>query len=65
MTKWAAMVEYDGREFVGWQSQQGLRSVQGCLETALAQVASHPISLRCAGRTDAGVHALADRKSVV
>lgn len=59
MTKWAAMVEYDGREFVGWQSQQGLRSVQGCLETALAQVASHPISLRCAGRTDAGVHALA------
>ncbi|MFO1371930.1 MAG: tRNA pseudouridine(38-40) synthase TruA [Candidatus Competibacteraceae bacterium] len=50
-------VQYDGAEFRGWQAQRpGVRTVQACLEQALAQVANHPIHLVCAGRTDAGVH---------
>ncbi len=58
--RFAAGVEYDGREFHGWQrqSQAGLRTVQGVLEGALGRIAAHPITVGCAGRTDAGVHAL-------
>jgi len=52
-------VEYDGSGFRGWQSQQeGVRTVQSCLETALGRVANHPVRTVCAGRTDAGVHAI-------
>lgn len=53
-------IEYDGSGFHGWQSQQsGVRTVQDCMEKALSQVADQPVSLICAGRTDAGVHASA------
>jgi tRNA pseudouridine38-40 synthase len=51
-------IEYDGRNFCGWQWQPGKRSVQQTLETALSKVANQPISVICAGRTDSGVHAL-------
>lgn len=51
-------VEYDGSGFCGWQWQPQRRSVQGELEKALTRVANRPISVVCAGRTDAGVHAL-------
>ncbi len=52
-------IEYDGRDFKGWQLQRtGVRTVQGELEAALAQVAAHPVRLGCAGRTDTGVHAI-------
>ena len=51
-------IEYDGSRFSGWQTQQaGVRAIQPLVETALAQVAAHPITLHCAGRTDTGVHA--------
>ena len=53
----ALMVEYDGSQFHGWQSQQDLRTVQQVLEDALSKVADHPVSVVCAGRTDTGVHA--------
>ncbi len=53
-------VQYDGAGFQGWQAQRsGARTVQACLERALAQVANHPVKLICAGRTDSGVHATA------
>jgi tRNA pseudouridine38-40 synthase len=52
-------LEYDGSTFCGWQSQAGGGSVQDALESALSVVADGPIRVVCAGRTDAGVHALA------
>lgn len=52
-------VEYDGQHFCGWQAQKGsLPTAQGVLEAALSQVAAEPVKVVCAGRTDAGVHAL-------
>jgi tRNA pseudouridine38-40 synthase len=52
-------VEYDGSAFCGWQSQPQACGVQDALDRALTGVASEPIVSSCAGRTDAGVHALA------
>lgn len=51
-------LEYDGSAFCGWQSQPGGRSVQDALEAALGSIAGAPVRVVCAGRTDAGVHAL-------
>ena len=51
-------IEYDGSGYAGWQQQQGQPSIQAALEHALGFVANQPIKLTCAGRTDAGVHAL-------
>lgn len=57
--RYAAGIEYDGTHFRGWQTQQkGVRTVQGALERALSHVADEPVSAVCAGRTDAGVHAV-------
>ncbi len=50
-------VEYDGNAFRGWQTQPGGGTVQDELEAALARIAGEPVSVVCAGRTDAGVHA--------
>lgn len=52
-------IEYDGADFRGWQTQQqGVRTIQACLEQALSRVADHPVQVICAGRTDAGVHGI-------
>ncbi|MCL2194094.1 MAG: tRNA pseudouridine(38-40) synthase TruA [Treponema sp.] len=51
---------YDGTDFCGWQRQTGAaagRSVQECIEIALARMHKHPVALTGAGRTDSGVHA--------
>jgi tRNA pseudouridine38-40 synthase len=51
-------LEYDGRAFAGWQNQlERERTVQGELLRALREIASGPVRLMGAGRTDAGVHA--------
>ena len=51
-------VGYRGQAYQGWQSQPGGRTVQDRLEAALAQFAGTPVRTLCAGRTDAGVHAI-------
>jgi tRNA pseudouridine38-40 synthase len=50
---------YDGTRFVGWQRQAVGESIQGLLEDALARFEGAPLTAHGAGRTDAGVHALA------
>lgn len=55
----AAILEYKGTHFSGWQRQAGRRTVQQCVEEALSKVADESICVTAAGRTDTGVHALA------
>ncbi|MEY2822776.1 MAG: hypothetical protein RLZZ485_412, partial [Actinomycetota bacterium] len=50
---------YDGTNFSGWAKQRDQKTVQGEMESALEPITRNPISLQVAGRTDAGVHALA------
>jgi tRNA pseudouridine38-40 synthase len=52
-------VSYDGTEFHGWQVQLGLPTIQSVLETVLAEIEGAPVKIAGSGRTDAGVHALA------
>ena len=50
---------YDGAAFHGWQIQPGRRTLQQTMQDVLAQITGQPVSLAASGRTDAGVHALA------
>ncbi len=59
MPRYAIKVEYDGTPFAGWQRQDGPPTVQGAIEDALAKIAPERPLVQGAGRTDAGVHALA------
>ena len=59
MTRWRLTVEYDGAPFFGWQRQSNGPSVQGAIEAAIAQMTGEAVTVHGAGRTDAGVHALA------
>lgn len=59
MPRYALRIEYHGAPFVGWQRQVDQPSVQGAIEAALGQIEPGPHSIAAAGRTDAGVHALA------
>ena len=58
-TRIALGIAYRGQAYQGWQSQPSGRTVQDHLEKALSTFADEPVSTLCAGRTDAGVHALA------
>lgn len=58
MSRFVLGIEYDGTLFSGWQFQNEQRTIQNELEKALSRVANHKIKIHCAGRTDAGVHAL-------
>jgi len=53
------IVAYDGAPFSGWQSQGNGNGIQNHLERAIEQICSNPVRVHGAGRTDAGVHALA------
>jgi tRNA pseudouridine38-40 synthase len=59
MPRYKLTIEYDGRPFVGWQIQDNGPSVQGVLMAAIAAFSGEEVSVQGAGRTDAGVHALA------
>ncbi|MBC7181880.1 MAG: tRNA pseudouridine(38-40) synthase TruA [Roseovarius sp.] len=59
MPRYAFRIEYDGAPFAGWQRQVEHPSVQGAIEAALARIEPGPHTIAAAGRTDAGVHALA------
>lgn len=59
MPRYALKVEYHGAPFVGWQRQPDQPSVQGAIEAALAKLEPRAHTIAAAGRTDAGVHALA------
>ncbi len=57
MPRYKLVIEYDGSPFVGWQRQANGLSVQGAIETALYEFCGEALTIRGAGRTDAGVHA--------
>lgn len=59
MTRYKIIVEYDGGDFVGWQRQANGPSVQAALEEAIHGFCGETVLVEGAGRTDAGVHALA------
>ena len=59
MTRWRLTIEYDGGPFMGWQRQDHGPSVQQTLEEALRRLTGEQAVVHAAGRTDAGVHALA------
>ncbi|MCI0467967.1 MAG: tRNA pseudouridine(38-40) synthase TruA [Beijerinckiaceae bacterium] len=58
MPRFKLTIEYDGGPFAGWQRQANGLSVQEVIETALEALCGERVSIRGAGRTDAGVHAL-------
>lgn len=58
MFNYLIQIEYDGTDFVGWQTQKNGKSIQDSIETALKKVLKTKISIIGAGRTDKGVHAL-------
>jgi tRNA pseudouridine38-40 synthase len=59
VTRFRLLVEYDGRPFMGWQRQAHGPSVQQAIEEAIGAITHEEVTLHAAGRTDAGVHALA------
>jgi tRNA pseudouridine38-40 synthase len=59
MTRFRLTIEYDGRDYMGWQRQDHGPSIQQAIEEAMAGIVRHPVTLHAAGRTDAGVHAYA------
>lgn len=57
VTRYAAILQYQGADFCGFQRQKHSPSVQQELEQALSYVADSPVTISCAGRTDTAVHA--------
>lgn len=59
MHKYKITLEYDGTNYSGWQAQKNAKSIQGALIAAAGKFLSAPADIQGAGRTDAGVHAMA------
>ena len=51
-------IEYDGKDFNGWQKQKDRPNIQGTIENAIFAITGEHVELNASGRTDAGVHAL-------
>ena len=51
-------IEYDGKDFNGWQKQPNKLNIQGSIEQAIKQITGEAVELNASGRTDAGVHAI-------
>ena len=58
MRKLMLTVQYDGSDYAGFQIQPNVKTIQGELQQALAQLLGHPVKISGASRTDAAVHAL-------
>jgi len=58
MPRYKITIEYDGTQFCGWQSQEGLLTIQGAIEGAIFLLSNETVVLYGSGRTDKGVHAL-------
>ncbi len=58
MPRYKLTIEYDGRPYVGWQRQRNGRSVQQAIEEAIVAFCGETVTVKGAGRTDSGVHAL-------
>ncbi|WP_337181216.1 tRNA pseudouridine(38-40) synthase TruA [Shinella sp.] len=58
MPRYRLRIEYDGTPYVGWQRQENGPSVQGAVEAAILSLTGETVSIRGAGRTDSGVHAM-------
>ena len=52
------IIEYDGKDFNGWQKQPNKLNIQGEIEKAIEEVTGEKVDLIASGRTDAGVHAI-------
>ena len=50
-------IEYDGKDFNGWQKQPNKLNIQGTIEQAIKMITGEDVELNASGRTDAGVHA--------
>ena len=59
MSRWKLILEWDGTPFMGWQRQDHGPSVQAAVERAVKGITGETVTVHAAGRTDAGVHALA------
>ena len=59
MKNWKLTLEYDGTKFSGWQDQPNARTIQGVLRKAAEEYLTVAVEIQGAGRTDSGVHALA------
>jgi tRNA pseudouridine38-40 synthase len=63
MAHWKLTLAYDGTPYHGWQIQPGLATIQGCLAATLERITGERVLPQGSGRTDAGVHALAQTAS--
>ena len=59
MKRYKIIIEYDGTPFVGWQFQKNGLSIQEILQKAIFNFSKEKVNVTGAGRTDSGVHALA------
>ena len=56
MFRYQIIIEYDGTNYVGWQSQKNAKSIQNEIEKILSKILKKKIKINGSGRTDAGVH---------